>query len=155
MTSWTKSFPPGPPMQSYWASTCWTLPMNLVQRHHMVRGAATETDTVALNESVFVYCRAGTALALLRAVKLVTEARLLNPEEEIPFKKRNPVLSTCMIMLVGSTLITVGEYQKRLGTAERELLHTSAATFLTPLRNFLEGDWRTISVSPLYSLLSY
>ncbi|XP_044030018.1 endophilin-B2-like isoform X6 [Siniperca chuatsi] len=45
----------------------------------------------------------------------------------------------------GSTLITVGEYQKRLGGAEREFLHTSAATFLTPLRNFLEGDWRTIS----------
>ncbi|XP_019120989.1 endophilin-B2 isoform X6 [Larimichthys crocea] len=45
----------------------------------------------------------------------------------------------------GSTLITVGEYQKRLGGAERELLHTSATTFLTPLRNFLEGDWRTIS----------
>uniref|UniRef100_A0A671Y9H8 SH3-domain GRB2-like endophilin B2b n=1 Tax=Sparus aurata TaxID=8175 RepID=A0A671Y9H8_SPAAU len=45
----------------------------------------------------------------------------------------------------GSTLITVGEYQKRLGSAERELLHTSATTFLTPLRNFLEGDWRTIS----------
>lgn len=47
----------------------------------------------------------------------------------------------------GSTLITVGEYQKRLGSAEREFLHTSAANFLTPLRNFLEGDWRTISVS--------
>ncbi|XP_070844508.1 endophilin-B2b isoform X2 [Chaetodon trifascialis] len=45
----------------------------------------------------------------------------------------------------GSTLITVGEYQKRLGGAEREFLHTSAVTFLTPLRNFLEGDWRTIS----------
>lgn len=45
----------------------------------------------------------------------------------------------------GSTLITVGEYQKRLGGAEREFLHTSAAGFLTPLRNFLEGDWRTIS----------
>ncbi|XP_077353326.1 endophilin-B2b isoform X2 [Festucalex cinctus] len=45
----------------------------------------------------------------------------------------------------GSTLITVGEYQKRLGTAEREFLQTSATTFLTPLRNFLEGDWRTIS----------
>ncbi|XP_070780437.1 endophilin-B2b isoform X1 [Enoplosus armatus] len=45
----------------------------------------------------------------------------------------------------GSTLITVGEYQKRLGGAEREFLHTSAATFLAPLRNFLEGDWRTIS----------
>uniref|UniRef100_A0A669EMF9 SH3 domain containing GRB2 like, endophilin B2 n=1 Tax=Oreochromis niloticus TaxID=8128 RepID=A0A669EMF9_ORENI len=45
----------------------------------------------------------------------------------------------------GKTLITVGEYQKRLGGAEREFLHTSAATFLSPLRNFLEGDWRTIS----------
>ncbi|XP_040914618.1 endophilin-B2-like isoform X1 [Toxotes jaculatrix] len=45
----------------------------------------------------------------------------------------------------GSTLITVGEYQKKLGGAEREFLQTSAATFLTPLRNFLEGDWRTIS----------
>ncbi|XP_057215969.1 endophilin-B2b isoform X4 [Triplophysa rosa] len=45
----------------------------------------------------------------------------------------------------GSTLITVGEYQKRLGGAEREFLHTSAINFLTPLRNFLEGDWKTIS----------
>ncbi|XP_068191748.1 endophilin-B2-like isoform X2 [Antennarius striatus] len=45
----------------------------------------------------------------------------------------------------GATLITVGEYQKRLGAAERDFLHTSASTFLTPLRNFLEGDWRTIS----------
>ncbi|XP_035807127.1 endophilin-B2b isoform X4 [Amphiprion ocellaris] len=45
----------------------------------------------------------------------------------------------------GSTLITVGEYQKQLGGAEREFLHTSAVNFLSPLRNFLEGDWRTIS----------
>ncbi|XP_041825500.1 endophilin-B2b isoform X1 [Melanotaenia boesemani] len=45
----------------------------------------------------------------------------------------------------GSTLITVGEYQKRLGGAEREFLQTSAGSFLSPLRNFLEGDWRTIS----------
>ncbi|XP_062414826.1 endophilin-B2-like isoform X6 [Pungitius pungitius] len=45
----------------------------------------------------------------------------------------------------GSTLITVGEYQKRLGGAERDLLQASAVGFLTPLRNFLEGDWRTIS----------
>ncbi|XP_058472728.1 endophilin-B2-like isoform X2 [Solea solea] len=45
----------------------------------------------------------------------------------------------------GQTLITVGEYQKRLGGAEREFIHTSATTFLSPLRNFLEGDWKTIS----------
>lgn len=41
----------------------------------------------------------------------------------------------------------VGECEKRLGAAEREFLQTSAISFLTPLRNFLEGDWRTISVS--------
>lgn len=50
-------------------------------------------------------------------------------------------------MTAGSTLITVGEYQKRLGGAEREFLHIATANFLSPLRNFLEGDWRTISVS--------
>uniref|UniRef100_A0AAY4DVP6 Endophilin-B1 n=1 Tax=Denticeps clupeoides TaxID=299321 RepID=A0AAY4DVP6_9TELE len=47
----------------------------------------------------------------------------------------------------GSTLIKVGECQRRLGGAEQELLHTSAISYLTPLRIFLEGDWRTISVS--------
>uniref|UniRef100_A0A667YGT5 Endophilin-B1 n=1 Tax=Myripristis murdjan TaxID=586833 RepID=A0A667YGT5_9TELE len=45
----------------------------------------------------------------------------------------------------GSTLIKVGECERRLGGAEREFLQTSAISFLTPLRNFLEGDWRTIS----------
>ncbi|KAM3873890.1 endophilin-B2b [Diretmus argenteus] len=45
----------------------------------------------------------------------------------------------------GHTLITVGEYEKRLGGAERQFLQSSSVGFLTPLRNFLEGDWRTIS----------
>ncbi|XP_061529190.1 endophilin-B2-like isoform X3 [Phycodurus eques] len=45
----------------------------------------------------------------------------------------------------GSRLLEVGGCERRLGTAERELLHTSALSFLTPLRNFLEGDWRTIA----------
>ncbi|MFT7817532.1 endophilin-B2-like isoform X10 [Arapaima gigas] len=45
----------------------------------------------------------------------------------------------------GSTLMKVGEYQRKLGEAEREFMQTSAISFLTPLRNFLEGDWRTIS----------
>uniref|UniRef100_A0A8C5CLB3 Endophilin-B2 n=1 Tax=Gadus morhua TaxID=8049 RepID=A0A8C5CLB3_GADMO len=45
----------------------------------------------------------------------------------------------------GSTLSTVGEYQRRLGGAEREFLLTSSMNFLTPLRNFLEGDWKTIT----------
>ncbi|XP_035246967.1 endophilin-B2-like isoform X12 [Anguilla anguilla] len=45
----------------------------------------------------------------------------------------------------GSTLIKVGESQRKLGGTEREFIQSSAISFLTPLRNFLEGDWRTIS----------
>uniref|UniRef100_A0A8D2ZDR2 Endophilin-B1 n=1 Tax=Scophthalmus maximus TaxID=52904 RepID=A0A8D2ZDR2_SCOMX len=45
----------------------------------------------------------------------------------------------------GETLTTVGECEGRLGAAERDFLLTSTISFLTPLRNFLEGDWKTIS----------
>nr|XP_020650614.1 endophilin-B2 isoform X2 [Pogona vitticeps] len=46
----------------------------------------------------------------------------------------------------GKTLIKVGETERRLGGAERDFIHSASINFLTPLRNFLEGDWRTISV---------
>ncbi|XP_072908524.1 endophilin-B2-like isoform X4 [Hemitrygon akajei] len=45
----------------------------------------------------------------------------------------------------GSTLIKVGEAQRRLGAADRDFIQSSMINFLTPLRNFLEGDWKTIS----------
>uniref|UniRef100_A0A8C5S0F2 Endophilin-B2 n=1 Tax=Laticauda laticaudata TaxID=8630 RepID=A0A8C5S0F2_LATLA len=45
----------------------------------------------------------------------------------------------------GKTLIKVGETERRLGGAERDFIHAASVNFLTPLRNFLEGDWRTIS----------
>ncbi|XP_056678828.1 endophilin-B2 isoform X9 [Monodelphis domestica] len=45
----------------------------------------------------------------------------------------------------GKTLIKVGETEKCLGAAERDFIHSASINFLTPLRNFLEGDWRTIS----------
>lgn len=45
----------------------------------------------------------------------------------------------------GKTLLKVAEAEKRLGTAERDFIHTASINFLTPLRNFLEGDWKTIS----------
>ncbi|ELW61985.1 Endophilin-B2 [Tupaia chinensis] len=45
----------------------------------------------------------------------------------------------------GKTLRTVAEAEKRLGAAERDFIHTASISFLTPLRNFLEGDWKTIS----------
>jgi len=50
-------------------------------------------------------------------------------------------------VFAGKTLIKVGETQRRLGAAERDFIHSASINFLTPLRNFLEGDWRTISVS--------
>ncbi|XP_019386697.1 PREDICTED: endophilin-B1 isoform X3 [Crocodylus porosus] len=45
----------------------------------------------------------------------------------------------------GNALIKCGETQKRIGTADRELIQTSAINFLTPLRNFIEGDYKTIA----------
>ncbi|XP_055497308.1 endophilin-B1-like isoform X6 [Leucoraja erinacea] len=45
----------------------------------------------------------------------------------------------------GSALIKCGENENRIGAAERELIHTAAVNFLSPLRNFLEGDYKTIS----------
>ncbi|KAI4547486.1 hypothetical protein MG293_004041 [Ovis ammon polii] len=45
----------------------------------------------------------------------------------------------------GKTLIKVAEAEKRLGAAERDFIHTASINFLTPLRNFLEGDWKMIS----------
>nr|XP_030714275.1 endophilin-B2 isoform X5 [Globicephala melas] len=45
----------------------------------------------------------------------------------------------------GKTLIKVAEAEKRLGAAERDFIHMASIGFLTPLRTFLEGDWKTIS----------
>lgn len=45
----------------------------------------------------------------------------------------------------GNALINCGETQRRIGGAHRELVQTGAINFLTPLRNFIEGDYKTIS----------
>uniref|UniRef100_A0A8C5HB56 Endophilin-B1 n=1 Tax=Gouania willdenowi TaxID=441366 RepID=A0A8C5HB56_GOUWI len=44
----------------------------------------------------------------------------------------------------GNALIKCGETEKQIGGAERELIQTTAINFLTPFRNFLEGDFKTI-----------
>uniref|UniRef100_A0A1A8MT18 SH3-domain GRB2-like endophilin B1 n=1 Tax=Nothobranchius pienaari TaxID=704102 RepID=A0A1A8MT18_9TELE len=44
----------------------------------------------------------------------------------------------------GNALIKCGETQKQIGGAEREFIQSSALNFLTPFRNFLEGDFKTI-----------
>lgn len=58
-------------------------------------------------------------------------------------------LLTPQLCFSGKTLIKVAEAEKRLGAAERDFIHTASINFLTPLRNFLEGDWKTISVRGL------
>ncbi|KAM5148500.1 endophilin-B1 isoform 2-T2 [Mantella aurantiaca] len=45
----------------------------------------------------------------------------------------------------GNALVKCGETQRRIGGAHRELVQTGAINFLTPLRNFIEGDYKTIS----------
>ena len=47
----------------------------------------------------------------------------------------------------GNALIKCGETEKQIGGAERELIQSAAINFLTPFRNFLEGDFKTILVS--------
>ncbi|XP_070784009.1 endophilin-B1a isoform X1 [Enoplosus armatus] len=44
----------------------------------------------------------------------------------------------------GNALIKCGETEKQIGGAERELIQSAAINFLTPFRNFLEGDFKTI-----------
>ncbi|KAI4871706.1 hypothetical protein NFI96_024851 [Prochilodus magdalenae] len=45
----------------------------------------------------------------------------------------------------GSALIKCGETEKQLGSAEKEFIHSAAINFLTPFRNFIDGDYKTIS----------
>ncbi|XP_078459602.1 endophilin-B1 isoform X4 [Lampetra fluviatilis] len=45
----------------------------------------------------------------------------------------------------GGALIKVGESQKLLGLAEKEFVQASTINFLTPLRNFLEGDYKAMA----------
>ncbi|XP_063284427.1 endophilin-B1 isoform X1 [Pelobates fuscus] len=45
----------------------------------------------------------------------------------------------------GNALVKCGETQRRIGGAHRELVQTSAINFLTPLRNFIEGDYKTMA----------
>uniref|UniRef100_A0A672FPI1 Endophilin-B1 n=1 Tax=Salarias fasciatus TaxID=181472 RepID=A0A672FPI1_SALFA len=44
----------------------------------------------------------------------------------------------------GNALLKCGETQKQIGGAEREFIQSAAINFLTPFRNFLEGDFKTI-----------
>lgn len=53
---------------------------------------------------------------------------------------------------LGNALMKCGETEKQIGGAEREFIQSSAINFLTPFRNFLEGDFKTIMVSFWFEL---
>ena len=116
---------------SHTVTHCNTLSHTVTHLSHTVTHCHTRSHTVceALFNLVLIKCQTKTVIIAATRCPLVC----------------NTCVFVCLC--VGSTLTIVGEYQKKLGGAEREFLQTSAASFLTPLRNFLEGDWRTISVS--------
>uniref|UniRef100_A0A673FUW9 Endophilin-B1 n=1 Tax=Sinocyclocheilus rhinocerous TaxID=307959 RepID=A0A673FUW9_9TELE len=75
-------------------------------------------------------------------------------DKKVPMRANNhELLGECMIdsghefgpgTAHGSALIKCGETEKLLGSAEKELIQSSAINFLTPFRNFIEGDFKTI-----------
>lgn len=54
----------------------------------------------------------------------------------------------CPGLCAGAALIKFGETQKQLGEAERKFVKSTNIHFLTPLRNFTEGEHRVIQVEP-------
>uniref|UniRef100_W5KC12 Endophilin-B1 n=1 Tax=Astyanax mexicanus TaxID=7994 RepID=W5KC12_ASTMX len=76
-------------------------------------------------------------------------------DRKLPTRANNhELLGECMIdaghefgpgTAYGSALIKCGEVEKQLGSSEKEFIHSSAINFLTPFRNFIEGDYKTIS----------
>ncbi|XP_035279195.1 endophilin-B1b [Anguilla anguilla] len=76
-------------------------------------------------------------------------------EKKVPMRANNhEQLGTYMIdsghefgpgTAYGNALIKCGETERQIGGAEREFIQSSANNFLTPFRNFIEGDFQTIS----------
>lgn len=60
-----------------------------------------------------------------------------------------------LLSVPGNALIKCGETEKQIGGAERELIQSAAINFLTPFRNFLDGDFKTILVSSHMLLLYF
>ena len=50
-------------------------------------------------------------------------------------------------MFAGNALVKCGQAQMRLGNAEREFMQSTVNNFLQPLKNFLDGDMKTIMVN--------
>lgn len=44
----------------------------------------------------------------------------------------------------GTSLIKVGQYEQKLGQAERDLIGSAGICFTLPLRRFLDGEMKTI-----------
>ena len=56
-----------------------------------------------------------------------------------------------IVILAGSALVKCGVTQRKLGECERDFMEKTMSHFLYPLRNFLEGDMKTITVSIIFN----
>ena len=50
------------------------------------------------------------------------------------------------LLCIGSTLIKVGEAEKKLGYVEKEFVLKASDSFTQPLKSFLEGQMKIIQV---------
>ena len=51
-----------------------------------------------------------------------------------------------LLYFLGNALVKTGQTQILIGNAHREFVQSTANNFLQPLKNFLEGDMKTIMV---------
>lgn len=69
----------------------------------------------------------------------------------LDIEKQSHVCQLSLLLLfytLGSALVKCGETEKKIGQAGRELKAKSMTNFLHQLKTFLEGDMKTIAVSP-------
>lgn len=58
----------------------------------------------------------------------------------------NLTFTLLLLFFSGNSLIKCGQTQMQIGNAEKEFVQSACNNFLQPLKNFLEGDMRTIQV---------
>lgn len=50
-------------------------------------------------------------------------------------------------MALGTALIKCGQFHQKLGLAHKEFVHSSATGFMQPLKSFLDGEMKSLTVN--------
>jgi hypothetical protein len=59
----------------------------------------------------------------------------------------NFLFSNFKIFYSGSTLIKCGNCHQKLGLAHKEFIHSAASGFMQPLKSFLDGEMKSLTVN--------